>query len=42
MPENTVMQPPVDKVQGVVGGSAKRVFDSLLASNLGGSKNDNC
>lgn len=36
MPENTAMQPWVDKVQGVVGGSVKLLFDSLESSNLGG------
>ena len=42
MPENTVMQPTVDKVQGVVGGFVRKTFVNLEPSDLGGEVNDNC
>lgn len=42
MPENTRMQPSVDKVQGVVGGYVKQLLVSLKPSNHGGDANDNC
>ena len=41
MPENTRMQPSVDKVQGVVGGYVKGSFANLRPANLGGGTDDN-
>lgn len=35
MLENTGLQPPVDKVQGPVGGLVKTVFDNLGSSKPG-------
>lgn len=40
MPENTALQPLVDKIQGAVGGYVKLNFDSLKPSNRGGDTND--
>ncbi len=40
--ENSGLQPPVDKFQGVVGGFVKAKKAILKPSNLGGKTNDNC
>lgn len=40
MPENTALQPLVDKVQGAVGGYVKQVPATLKPSNRGGDTND--
>ncbi len=42
MLKNRGLQPPVDKVQGSVGGDVKSVFANLEPSNLGGERYDNC
>ena len=40
--KNRGLQPPVDKVQGLVGGFVKADFANLKPANLGGETNDNC
>ena len=42
MLKNRGLQPPVDKVQGLVGGFVKADFANLKPANLGGETNDNC
>lgn len=41
MPVNTGLQPPVDKVQGPVGGYVTAEIAILGAPNNGGGPNDN-